>query len=166
MDACIRSLGGRQADVVARWQLEDAGWTAGKIDHCVRRWAWRHLHPGVYLLTNAPPSRHQLWFAAALTTRDSALSHGSAGACYGFYRFDPTHGYPHPRGYPSTPRGPGTGDRYRLTVEGPGVTPDVSIVVPGLHDFDRNNPADVAYERQQDALLFSMLGPDKICRHH
>ena len=66
----------------------------------------------------------------------------------------------------STPCGPGTGDRYRLTVEGPGVTPDVSIVVPGLHDFDRNNPADVAYERQQDALLFSMLGPDKICRHH
>src|SRR5438067_11087151 len=104
MDACIRSLGGRQADVVARWQLEDAGWTAGKIDHCVRRWAWRHLHPGVYLLTNAPPSRHQLWFAAALTTRDSALSHGSAGACYGFYRFE--------RQYEVVTR-PGTGGRRR-----------------------------------------------------
>src|SRR5437763_2300256 len=104
MDACIRSLAGRQADVVARWQLEDAGWTAGKIDHCVRRRAWRHLHPGVYLLTNAPPSRHQLWFAAALTTRDSALSHGSAGACYGFYRFE--------RQYEVVTR-PGNGGRRR-----------------------------------------------------
>jgi hypothetical protein len=98
---------------------------------------------------------------------NSFVSSGPPGLfCYGFYKFDPTRGYPHPRGYPSTPRGPGTGEKYRLTVSGPGVTPDVSIVIPGLHDFDRNNPADVAYEKQQDALLFSILGPDKICRHH
>jgi hypothetical protein len=98
---------------------------------------------------------------------NSFLLHTHTGIfCYGFYKFDPTHGYPHPAGYPSTPRGPGTGEKYRLTINGPGVTPDVSIVVPGLHDFDRSNPADVAYEKQQDALLFSILGPDKICRHH
>src|SRR2546423_3217253 len=88
MDARVRKLAGRQADVLARWQLEDAGWTSGKIDHHVCRHGWRVMHPGVYLLTNAPPSRHQLWIASALTTRDSVLSHGSAGACYGFYRFD------------------------------------------------------------------------------
>ena len=62
--------------------------------------------------------------------------------------------------------GPGTGEKYRMTVEGPGVTPDVSIVVPGLHDYNPNNPADVAYEQQNDAILFSILGPDKVCRHH
>ena len=104
MDARVRTLAGRQADVLARWQLEDEGWTAGKIDHHVRRHEWRLIHPGVYLLNHAPPSRRQLWFAAALTTRDSVLSHGSAGACYGFYRFD--------RGYEVvTP--PGTGGRRR-----------------------------------------------------
>ena len=85
--------------------------------------------------------------------------------CYGFFTFDPMR-YPHPRGYPKALRGPGNGEKYRIIVEGPGVTPDVTITVPGLHDFDRNNAADVEYERQQDAILFSILGQDKICRHH
>ncbi len=62
------------------------------------------MHPGVYLLANSPPSRKQLWFAAALTTRDSVLSHGSAAACYGFYRFQ--------RGYEIVTR-PGSGGRRR-----------------------------------------------------
>jgi hypothetical protein len=98
---------------------------------------------------------------------NSFVAHKPTGVfCYGFYTFDPTRGYPHPRGYPSTRRGPGNGERYRLTVSGPGVTPDVSVVLPGLHDFDRNNPADVAYERQQNALLDSILGVDKLCRQH
>jgi hypothetical protein len=79
------------------------------------------------------------------------LTHRPTGVfCYGFYPF--------------TSRGPGTGAKYRLTVIGPGVTPDVSVVVDGLHDYDRHNPADVAYERQQNALEDS-LG-DKKCRVH
>jgi len=98
---------------------------------------------------------------------NSFLAHTPTGIyCYGFFKFDPTHGYPHPAGYPSSPRGPGNGEKYRLTVNGPGVTPDVSVTVRGLHDFDPNNPAHVAYERRQDAILFSILGPDKACRHH
>ena len=98
---------------------------------------------------------------------NSFVTHKTTGIwCYGFFQFDPTKGYPHPAGYPSTPRGPGTGEKYRLTVSGPGVTPDVSVVVPGSHDYNPNNPADVALERQNDALLFSMLGGDKVCRHH
>jgi len=95
------------------------------------------------------------------------LAHNPTGLfCYGFYAFDPTRGYAHPRGFPSTPRGPGTGEKYRLTVIGPGVTPDVSITVPGLHDFDSKNPADVEYERQQNAQLDSIVGVDKLCRRH
>ena len=49
---------------------------------------------------------------------------------------------------------------------GPGVTPDVSVTVPGLHDYDRNNAADAAYERQQNALLDSIAGGDKKCHVH
>jgi hypothetical protein len=79
------------------------------------------------------------------------LAHRPTGVfCYGFYPF--------------TSRGPGNGAKYRLNVIGPGVTPDVSIVVSGLHDFNRNNAGDVAYENQQNALQDS-LG-DKKCRVH
>jgi hypothetical protein len=63
-------------------------------------------------------------------------------------------------------RGPGNGERYRITVEGPGVTPDVMWTGPGLHDYDAHNAADVLYERQQNALLDSMLGVDRQCRQH
>jgi hypothetical protein len=106
-------------------------------------------------------------YGKAWKRENSFVSHEPTGIwCYGFFQFDPTKGYPHPKGFPSTLRGPGTGEKYRLSVNGPGVTPDVSIVVPGLHDFNPSNPADVEYERRQDALLFSMLGPDKVCRHH
>jgi hypothetical protein len=81
------------------------------------------------------------------------LAHRPTGVfCYGFYPF--------------TSRGPGNGAKYRLNVVGPGVTPDVSIVVPGLHDFDRSNPGDVAYENQQNALLDSIVGVDKKCKAH
>jgi hypothetical protein len=98
---------------------------------------------------------------------NSFVAHNPTGVfCYAFYAFDPTRGYPHPSGYPRRPRGPGNGSKYRLTVEGPGVTPDVSVVVPGLHDFNRSNPADVAFDQQQNAILDSIVGSDKLCRTH
>ncbi len=81
------------------------------------------------------------------------LAHNPTGIfCYGFYKF--------------TPRGPGNGAQYRLSAVGPGVTPDVSVTVPGLHDYDLNSSADVAYERRQNALLDSIVGVDKKCRAH
>jgi hypothetical protein len=81
------------------------------------------------------------------------LAHRPTGIfCYGFYPF--------------TKRGPGNGEKYRLTVIGPGVTPDVSILVPGLRDYDRNSAADVAYEQQRNALLDSIVGVDTLCRTH
>jgi hypothetical protein len=54
------------------------------VDHRVAEHRWRSIHPGVYALTRAPLTRRQLWFAAALTSPDSVLSHASAGACWGF----------------------------------------------------------------------------------
>ena len=81
------------------------------------------------------------------------LAHNPTGVfCYGFYKF--------------TPRGPGNGSEYRLSAIGPGVTPDVSIILPGLHHYDPGNPADVAYERQQNVLQDSIVGGDKKCRVH
>jgi hypothetical protein len=81
------------------------------------------------------------------------LAHRPTGVfCYGFYRF--------------TSRGPGNGAKYRLTAIGPGVTPDVSITIPGLHDYDPNSSGDVAYEHQQNALQDSIAGVDKKCRVH
>jgi hypothetical protein len=78
------------------------------------------------------------------------LAHRPTGIfCYGFYPF--------------TSRGPGNGEQYRLSAVGPGVTPDVSITIPGLHDYDAGNPADVEYERRQNGLLSSIVGVDKKC---
>jgi hypothetical protein len=81
------------------------------------------------------------------------LAHRPTGVfCYGLYRF--------------TSRGPGNGAKYRLTAVGPGVTPDVSITIPGLHDYNPNSAGDVAYEHQQNALQDSLIGVDKKCRVH
>src|SRR5918999_4712262 len=88
MDPHLRALAARQEDIVAAWQLEEAGWTWGKIRHHAQSRGWRRIHRGVYALTVSPLSRRQLWFGAVLTARGSVLSHGSGGACYGFYRFE------------------------------------------------------------------------------
>ena len=89
---------------MAGWQLRQLGWTEKKVRHHVQQYGWRVVHPGVYVLNHAPLERRQLWFAAALTAPGTALSHGSAGACYGFYRFQ--------RGYEVLTR-PGQGGRRR-----------------------------------------------------
>jgi hypothetical protein len=81
------------------------------------------------------------------------LAHKPTGVfCYGFYKF--------------SPRGPGNGAKYRLTAIGPGVTPDVSITLNGLHDYNRDNASDVAYERQQNALQDQVAAGDKKCHVH
>lgn len=104
MDAQLRFFASRQDEVVAVWQLRRAGWSEGKVKHHVRRGRWRRLHRGVFLLTSSAPTRRQLWWAAALTSPSSYLSHGSGGACYGFHRFA--------RGYEVITR-PGSGGRRR-----------------------------------------------------
>jgi hypothetical protein len=81
------------------------------------------------------------------------LAHQPTGVfCYGFYRF--------------TSRGPGNGAKYRLTAVGPGVTPDVSTRIAGLHDYDPNSAPDAAYEHQQNVLQDSIAGVDKKCHVH
>ena len=87
---------------------------------------------------------------------NSFVPHNPTGVfCYGFYSFDPTKGgYQHPPGQTAR-RGPGTGEKYRLTAGGPGVTPNVAVIVPGLHPYDKSNPNDASYQQAQSQLLKS-----------
>jgi len=82
----------------------------------------------------------------------------SGAFCYSFW---PTTDISLP-GRPRRPDGHGT--RYRITVAGPGVTPDVVWVGTGLHAFDPASQLDVAYERRMNALLDQVTAPDRFCR--
>jgi very-short-patch-repair endonuclease len=84
MNVRLRELAARQYDVVAAWQLVEAGWTRRMIDHRLTHHGWRVVHHGVYALNRAPPTQLQLWTAATLTAPSTVLSHGSAAACWGF----------------------------------------------------------------------------------
>ena len=99
---------------------------------------------------------------------NSFVSHGPPGMfCYGFYRRNPwVGGYAHPRSIPKRKRGPGAGEQYRITANGPGVTPDVMWQGPGLHPYDRNNPADVELESEMNATLDTIRGSWTKCRTH
>jgi hypothetical protein len=76
---------------------------------------------------------------------NSFLTHRGRGTfCYGFY----PHGV----------RPPGTGTRYRATVIGPGVTPDVAweAAAPGVYDSD--------LDRQLSGTQQAVVGSDPLCR--
>jgi hypothetical protein len=81
--------------------------------------------------------------------------------CYGFFERKPYPGYPD-RGLLVR----GNGERYRLIVQGPGVTPDVMWQGNGLHDYDPHNPSDVEYERQMNAIQDQVTAGGKLCRKH
>jgi len=108
---------------------------------------------------------HNSAYGSGWKRENSFLPHKPTGVfCYGFYPFDPTKsGYVHPPGQTAI-RGPGNGSQYRITVEGPGVTPDIMWTGTGLHDYNARNPADVSYEEQQNAQLDKIVGVDKLCR--
>jgi hypothetical protein len=101
-------------------------------------------------------------YGAGWKRENSFVPHNPTGVfCYGFFTFDPTKGgYKHPPGQ-NAPRGPGIGERYRLTASGPGVLPNVSAEIPGLHTFDKANASDVDYNRTESAVLQSWN--DKQC---
>ena len=100
-------------------------------------------------------------YGAGWRRENSFVSHNPTGAfCYGFYPFDPTKGYKYPPGQTAT-RGPGTGEKYRLFAEGPGVTPDVAKVVLAVGAYNPRNPDDVTLEEQESAVQLSY--GDKAC---
>ena len=98
---------------------------------------------------------------------NSFVSHGPPGMfCYGFYRRNPwVGGYAHPRWTPNRKRPTGVGEQYRITAAGAGVTPDVMWQGPGLHPFNRGNPADVALESSMNAERNSIRAGYRKCSH-
>jgi hypothetical protein len=98
---------------------------------------------------------HNSAYGPGWKRENSFVSSGPPGLfCYGFYKFNPyVNGYAHPPGTLHRKRGPGTGDMYRVTAGGPGVTPDVMWQGAALHQYDANNPADVTLEHDMNAKL-------------
>jgi hypothetical protein len=92
-------------------------------------------------------------YGAGWRRENSFVPHNPSGAfCYGFYKFDPTKGgYRHPPGANGV-RGPGVGSQYRLTASGPGVTPNVSVIVPSIGAYDASKAAE---RKAADDLLRS-----------
>ena len=104
------------------------------------RYAYIDTHDSVY----GPGWRHD---AAKV------LHVGNGAFCYSFVPQSPPPGYPSEES-----RGPAPGDLERVTVLGPGVTPDVQWVGPGLGAYDPQQ--DQIYNQRFDELV----GPnDKVC---
>jgi hypothetical protein len=77
--------------------------------------------------------------------------------CYSFW---PTHDVSLP-GRPARPAGDGS--QYQIEVTGPGVTPNLSVVVDDPGAWNPNDPAKVAYEQQQKARQLELSRGDKFC---
>jgi len=77
--------------------------------------------------------------------------------CYSFW---PTTDVTLP-GRPARPAG--TGARYRITVMGPGVTPDLRAEVDGLPAYDANDPRDVELAKRRLRLFDEVTAGDKFC---
>jgi hypothetical protein len=84
---------------------------------------------------------------------NSFLTHRPNGNfCYGFY--------PRKSPYDGSMRPAGNGQRYRATVQGPGVSPDVGWAAAGLPDYDPRNPDHVRHEREMNALMHTFMVGD------
>ena len=60
----------------------------------------------------------------------------------------------------------GNGRRYRMTIEGPGVTPDVVRYLDGLPNYNRGDAGHVRHERAMNALQDQVTAGDRLCRKH
>jgi hypothetical protein len=107
-------------------------------------------------------------YGAGWRRENSFLPHRPTGVfCYGFYKRDPrVGGYALPPHYKGGRRGPGNGSLYRLTIIGPGVTPDIQSVVSGLPDYNAHNSSEVSYEQQQNGILDQLAAGGSQCHHH
>lgn len=74
----------RQAGVICRPQLLDAGLSAQMIKRRLERGRWQMLYRGVYAVFNGPPPRHAwLWAAVLRAGPGAVLSHLTAAELHG-----------------------------------------------------------------------------------
>jgi hypothetical protein len=93
------------------------------------------------------------------------VSHNPSGMfCYAFVPYSTYPGYPHQRNVMVT----GAGAKYRITVVGPGVTPDIMWTGDGLPNYDPANSTLFAIETQMNAKLDSMRAAygEHMCGEH
>jgi hypothetical protein len=82
---------------------------------------------------------------------NSFLARNPTGAfCYGLF--------------PHGARPSGRGERYRITVIGPGVTPDVTWEGAGLPEYDPANSTHVTHEQEANRKLVEVIGQAGGCR--
>jgi hypothetical protein len=132
------------------------GWAYGRFHSLYGRYTWRGL--GVHGFASTPAGVPLDTFGRNLylDTLDSAygpgwhrengfLSHrGTGGFCYGLY--------------PHGDRPSGMGVRYRLSVSGPGVLPDVSWEGTPPERYERD------YDHASDRKQAELLAEDRLCR--
>jgi hypothetical protein len=131
------------------------GWAYGRYHSLYGRLTWRGRPVYGFASTAAGNPLDGFGRNIYVDTYDSAygpgwhrenafLSHvGTGGFCYGFY--------------PHGDRPSGMGERYRATVSGPGVLPDVTWEGAAPKTYDR--ASDLAADERQRALL----GADPLC---
>jgi hypothetical protein len=89
------------------------------------------------------------------------LTHGPTGTfCHSFVPQRPPAGYPSSAMRPAAP-----GERYRVTVVGPGVTPIVQWEGAGLPAYNAGNPDHVATEVRANAAFDRLMADDRVCRN-
>jgi hypothetical protein len=92
--------------------------------------------------------------------RDSGiLTHSETGTfCHSFV---PQNSLP---GYPSQERRPaGNGERYRITVSGPGVTPVLAWEAAGLPAYDSGNSEHAMMEKRANEAFDRLMAADRRC---
>lgn len=104
-------------------------------------------------------------YGAGWHRENSFVAHNPSGMfCYGFYPYSTYPGYPHQR----DEKIDGHGKKYRITMIGPGVTPDVMWAGDGLQDYDPKNQAFVDWETQMNDKLDQMRADygEQHCKQH
>jgi hypothetical protein len=166
------------------WELDVSHWTGPLADIEVHAdWAFegqahnlfgRLLYSGVPVHgfhtvkgSGAPKDRYGR--SLYIDTFDSAYGRGwkressivfrnpTGVFCYSFW---PTHDSSLP-GHPGRPAG--NGSQYRIEVQGPGVTPNLSVLVQDPGAWDPNDPSKIAYERDLKARQLQLSAGDKFC---
>jgi hypothetical protein len=101
-------------------------------------------------------------YAPGWRRENSFLAHTGTGVfCYGFFPRAPYPGYP---AQPSGLRPAGHGRRYRMTVIGPGVTPDVTWQGTGLPVFDPGNGDHLEWQTEARRIRADVARDDRLCR--
>ena len=170
-------------DSQSAWSFDVSHWTGAPADvELYDDWPFSHETEGIFgrltydgapvygfgTTSGGAPTDHY-GRSLYIDTLDSAYGPGwkretsivfrnpTGSFCYSFW---PTNDVSLP-GMPTRPAG--TGSRYRVSVIGPGVTPDVEAEVAGLGQYDPTDQSEVQLQRDRLQLFDQVTAGDKFC---